>query len=527
MYKVLIVDDNTHFVTQLQSMIAWETLGYCVMDIEVLGIAALGKFFTYEPDILILSSSVYIMSGEEFLQSIQSATHNFRVLYLYDTPIDNDIVTYPQVSAYIAHDSVTPHILKNALKTAAHQLQNESEVALSLFTTLGSNNDLEQLKQTALTQLFNGLSTHQFENIRRMTGLRLQSTDLILAMYHIPQSETLFLHQKANLEHLFQSYSTGEQITLQSQWHCILFNLPNIGMMQQNKVFEEMINKVSNIIQNKNDDHIQLYASFSMHISELHREFIALQELPALRYFTDKSVLVRSHSQNIIALEQLQPQIDQLCGTIRDCLAEQHEEQLCKALETLFFDILKRSMNYLVRTYIRQCLTSIQEIIFQCKNPEVQNCTIPESFSCLDEEHNWYQNEFLRLSSLYAKQKKQICPYVLRSVDYITEHYTEEISLLTASNAVGISRSYLCTRFKKDMGMGFSEYLNRFRVTKAKKMLQSYSVSQVAFNCGFWDPKYFSRVFKQYTGLSPKQYQSKLNSDQETENEPLEQEMII
>jgi len=91
---------------------------------------------------------------------------------------------------------------------------------------------------------------------------------------------------------------------------------------------------------------------------------------------------------------------------------------------------------------------------------------------------------------------------------YIWENYTRKISLQEIAKASGLSAPYFSTIFKQEMGENLSNYLNRLRVEKASSMLinTNFPISGVAANCGFEDQSWFSKIFKNYTGLTPGKY---------------------
>jgi len=62
--------------------------------------------------------------------------------------------------------------------------------------------------------------------------------------------------------------------------------------------------------------------------------------------------------------------------------------------------------------------------------------------------------------------------------------------------------------FAQHQGEGFVEYLNRFRVDKAKSLLQSTDllIKEVGYKVGFNSTQNFNRVFKRWTGMTPQQY---------------------
>ena len=94
-------------------------------------------------------------------------------------------------------------------------------------------------------------------------------------------------------------------------------------------------------------------------------------------------------------------------------------------------------------------------------------------------------------------------------VDYVDTHYREtDISLRAVANIFSYTEKYLSHFFKSNMGIGFNEYLNNLRFKHACRLIDSGSttISEIALNCGFSDPLYFSKFFKKKTGLSPSEY---------------------
>ena len=71
-----------------------------------------------------------------------------------------------------------------------------------------------------------------------------------------------------------------------------------------------------------------------------------------------------------------------------------------------------------------------------------------------------------------------------------------------------LNPSYFSTLFKQSCGSSFKEYLNSIRIEESKKLLAATdrSILDIALSIGFEDQSYFTKVFKKYTGLTPKQY---------------------
>jgi len=91
---------------------------------------------------------------------------------------------------------------------------------------------------------------------------------------------------------------------------------------------------------------------------------------------------------------------------------------------------------------------------------------------------------------------------------FIWENYTRKISLQEIADVSGLSAPYFSTIFKEEMGENLSNYLNRLRVEKAATILltSNIPISQIAKICGFEDQSWFSKIFKNNTGLTPGKY---------------------
>ncbi len=98
---------------------------------------------------------------------------------------------------------------------------------------------------------------------------------------------------------------------------------------------------------------------------------------------------------------------------------------------------------------------------------------------------------------------------VRKAMAYLDEHYRETISLKDVARYLGISKEYLARCFHQEMGITLVIYLNRYRVNRAKTLLEQggQSLTEVALEVGFSTSTYFSQVFRQEVGISPSEYE--------------------
>ena len=104
---------------------------------------------------------------------------------------------------------------------------------------------------------------------------------------------------------------------------------------------------------------------------------------------------------------------------------------------------------------------------------------------------------------------KDISNYVIKkAINYIRVHYQEGLTQEGISRELDITPEYLSTLFNREMGINFSTFLKRFRISHAKRLLKGtdMKIYEISASVGYSDPKYFQRVFKEETGVSPGNY---------------------
>jgi len=116
--------------------------------------------------------------------------------------------------------------------------------------------------------------------------------------------------------------------------------------------------------------------------------------------------------------------------------------------------------------------------------------------------------EQLRTTNINKYKNNTYSHSINCAISYIVENFNQNISLTEVANYLDLNPSYLSSIFKKETGMGFTEYLHQIRIEKAKQLLsQPYlKIYEISQKVGFTDDKYFYKIFKELTGLTPSKY---------------------
>ena len=134
----------------------------------------------------------------------------------------------------------------------------------------------------------------------------------------------------------------------------------------------------------------------------------------------------------------------------------------------------------------------------------------PISVEALTKALKRIESEFSDVSSKekYAKPERKYSPVVGDMVKTIHRDYGKHLCLEFFSEKYKMTPEYLSTLFAKETSMTFSNYLKSIRLEKAKELLDTTNLKiyEIACRVGYTEPKYFSKVFRKYVGVTAKRY---------------------
>jgi len=195
---------------------------------------------------------------------------------------------------------------------------------------------------------------------------------------------------------------------------------------------------------------------------------------------------------------------------LTEALCIRNEKQICTAVEALVDEALDRTITQMAFEHLLESAVHDRRLAFQTKalrgelSEAITNAVSPSALKV----------DLIQIFRQYClgKSKAEQKSRVEQIMQYLSSHYTDEISSETLSARFGFAPSYLSKVFRRQIGISPTEYLAKLRMGKARELLGTHSdllIRDVAALVGYKDPYYFSKLFKKSTGLWPTEYQEK------------------
>jgi two-component system response regulator YesN len=124
----------------------------------------------------------------------------------------------------------------------------------------------------------------------------------------------------------------------------------------------------------------------------------------------------------------------------------------------------------------------------------------------------WLETQTRLFEAAYQEWQQRTNDHVIeKALRYIHDNYATDCSMAAAAEYVHLNATYFSELFKKKTGAGFSSFVTRFRMEKARGLLiqTSMRIAEIASTVGYSDSNYFTNVFRQTHLMSPSDYRKK------------------
>lgn len=524
MYSVFIVDDEPIVLEGIRTTIDWDNSNFSFAGEASDGEIALSMIQEIKPDILITDIKMPFMDGLELSATIRKTQPWIKIIILSG----HDEFDYAKkaISIGIEDYLLKPFTSKEivaSLNKAAEEIDKERK-QLSDITKM--QEELKSTERIIQKDFLSGLVHGTIDSSTARQKCHELKLDLLSRYYKIIISR-------------IESTSGNSQ---NQKMACSLVNSYSSSWEQTISFFENS----TLVCICKGSDQKELDDK-SYHIAET-IEHIATQN-PDCKVFTTigktvehLSMLAESYEDAKKILELSKASTQTRIISSDDFLAEGTEllhlkendpmvERLKYASKNDISIIIDESMNLIksnpgqfqfVASYLLgDVIFSVSELIeslggnIQVEKPEILQRNYIDSAIQNAEAFSQALQSILSFALDY-RDSKVIGKYqdvILKAKKYIAENYADQNTTLTkVADVVALSPNHFSTIFSQECNTTFIEYLTNVRIENAKRLLRTTDMKgyDIAYECGFSDPHYFSYIFKKNTGLSPREYKTNL-----------------
>lgn len=533
MLKLMIVDDEMLCRKGIKTCVYWPSYGIQIVAEAENGKEALEKVAEYHPDIVITDIKMPVMDGIELSKRLRNQYPNIALIVLsaYAEFEYARAALQLQLDDYLLRPFGAEELIKCILKVKEKIDKNNRNKQQSDKIQCCLETYSVSMRSQLLKRLLEGqtISEEEMDSQNTVLGISFPRSSyyLLVIDFDLYDLKTVNVSMREWNQRSLEMLKFLEEL-LKSVKYSICFQIheKQIGIIYPVDGFEHsrILQRVSNL-QNLLMERFE--QSFCILISDVscgtERLSEAFQEIRMLlekkAYSSPGSILIYQESRN-------QQVISIHCAEEKKMLAAVKEldfealsrlwkefslyfqknpgkmaeiQSFCCNLLFKIWDILE-SHGYLMADWVSQESVDYSQIIFRLEFLS----------NILDE---YMPEVFQKIYDFVLSEKKSQKEYIISTaVDYLEQHYGEEISLDIVAQACYVSPSHLSRLFTKNMGISFTNWLNQYRIEQAKTFLKGserYNVSEIAHLVGFKDYKYFSFVFKKLVGCLPSEFKSK------------------
>lgn len=517
--KVLIADDETAIRNGLYTAVSWEELDMSVTGSVRDGQEAWELINSARPDIIITDIRMPRLSGLDLIKLCRDhgLPCQFIILSGYDDFSYAQTAIRYGAKAYILKplniDELTD-ILKS-LKTELDKTNRDRLPDPSVYQTLQTSS-----KKLFLNQLIHNEFRYVSDIHKRMEDFphRLSEKAYLVAVFsvtpedaaRIPSlSETVARSSLNVLKPLLGEVwdSSSDQIV------AILYLPDSDGSSAVKKRIHSLLSRLRQDLGIRISAGIGSSETELIHVSRSYAN--ALNALSYQIYETNQDI----YDESVIC--QLPPVLSSNgihTENLIDAIQKGDKETIVRYCQDFFHSLLYvpmpppsyiRGMSiYLVTDVQNSLRKQITEDIGLFSDIPYKNIN---RFITLHQIEEWVTGLLIEYSDLLSQYFQNHKNEVITSAkQYIHNHMNKKIQAEDVAAHVNLSTSYFTIYFKAKTGINFRDYVLKVKIEEAKRLLKTSgdNISQVAYAVGYDDYRSFYRAFKNYTGLTPSEYQT-------------------
>lgn len=521
--KVLIVEDETIIRNEVSTILDWEAEGYIVVGQASNGKKGLEMVELYKPDIILLDIKMPHMDGIEFMAQLKKIDARPKIIILSsydDFSYASHAIDYGVVD-YILKHQLTREKMLRSLEKAKTLLINEKENEIMMDDFKKQITDVADIKkELLLREIIGGVTPERYQQIRKSTALAFDGSEVcviaVQAVFHGRETgqsnayDALLRSFLERIRDLISNYSGGEACFYSVETICILLNSPKTSSLMQKR---NTLDKILKLIRETaaslgiGDFYVNV-GPVAETVTDINESVSRTVDMAKYDIFYDTQSIVYYHELTGLVPAN-QKELESTFSLLMDAVQISEQKFFFDTIDTLFEMIAQKKDFEAYRHYVLR-LYSLVKVLEIDNNVVLEEISEPMFYMSLYHTKDRLKKVFAQLFELILEKESCSNRTILRTIRFIKENYADTLDLNTIAREVNVSRTYLSALFKQKTSVNLMEYLARFRIDKAKELMESSDarIYEIAESVGIPDTKYFCKLFKKYTGFTPSKFKT-------------------
>lgn len=515
MYRLIIADDEKRIRMGLKNIIDWEKLGFEVTEIFSDGQEVMEYLEYVMPDVILTDIKMNHVSGIEIVKYIFEHQLPCKVILLSG---HQEFELAVQAIRYGAEDYLLkPTDVEKLEETFLKLKEKLDKTKEKLRQNKADKERAEEAIPILEERFFGDLVLGVIESdeyIRNCMNILYPGADLkkmkcfVADIYiedykHFIEEIWKYSYDQLeiNLENFFRIYKEGYSfhIVYKSEEIVEIMGIQTENLMDSITSGKAMEKLLENI-----EQYFKFHASFQVR-QEYENVFQIRQQ---------REQFLKNETGTLVWNQYIQEQKKVLMSniTVGNIITAQ---KLCINMlrELKSVSIVKRN------NLVIDILSTMKEVIFEVNEKLAKSLQPYFNYTAIlsitkEEEMETYINRIFDRMRL-ADEKNEYYDtgsLISKAKAYIKDNIYKDISQEETANYLYICPSYLSRMFKKQTGESFLQYVTKEKMEKAIELLRDpqYKIYQVGEILGYKTPRYFSRIFRNYTGMKPSEYRGKV-----------------
>lgn len=527
--KVLIVDDEKKLCRLIEKLINWEKLGLELCGYRHDGMEALETIKNEKPNIVITDIRMPKCSGLELIEQIRKLGSAIHIIVISGY---SDFEYAQTAIKFGVEDYLLKPIQKEELNHVLEKIVNrEKEKYSKMLEKAQLEKALDYNSRIAKTNFLEKLLFHResldfsldLNTFNIVNGCNFKEGKIQIAMVHF-LTESDYERNRV-IEYFVEKVITNNKIFDEGYYELLTYKNEYIYVflindsVKNNDFINRNMRKIRGILTGYKEilENAKIFFYTAGPIYKISEMDVMLQNLESAswqRFFSIPFSIIDSSEFKKEDWKYYVPEkfVDDFGRNIETFSIENLKKQVSELVEYMKEKNLKNGQ--IVRRVYKELES---EELHRLKKNNIVNYEKLEKLNarlfrnCYD-----YKKVFVGffdllisfLDEILLRQHNENAKPIRLAKEFINQNYNEGLSLEIVGDNVGLSPVYLSSLFKKETGISFIDYITEVRIENSKRLLMSTdkTLVEIADSTGFCDTKYFSKIFKKCTGLSPSEF---------------------